>query len=129
MMILVYSELYYDCDGHCILDTDQDGVCDELDNCPDNWNADQVDYNSNGIGDRCEYLLPLEEMKNVDLLIAYPNPTTGYKYYYNSDQSKDFSLEIYNILGDWDCLWISDLYGRRLRHLLIYQKGPKEYIL
>ena len=121
-----YSELYYDCDGHCILDTDQDGVCDELDNCPDNWNADQVDYNSNGIGDRCEYLLPLEEMKNVDLLMAYPNPTTGViNITYNSDQSKDFSLEIYNILGDRIACGYPDLYGREVTASIDLSERPK----
>ena len=73
----IYSEIYYDCDGDCIIDQDGDGICDELDNCPENWNADQIDMNENGVGDRCENMLPLEEMESLDVLLAYPNPTTG----------------------------------------------------
>jgi hypothetical protein len=35
-------------------DMDEDGVPDQLDNCPDIANADQTDTNQNGIGDVCE---------------------------------------------------------------------------
>lgn len=35
-------------------DTDNDGVGNDCDNCPDVANADQVDLNNNGIGDACE---------------------------------------------------------------------------
>ena len=36
------------------LDRDDDGVCDETDNCPDTANPDQRDANFNGIGDACD---------------------------------------------------------------------------
>ena len=51
----VYAELYYTCDGECINDFDLDGVCDELDNCIDESNADQLDDDSDGEGDACDY--------------------------------------------------------------------------
>lgn len=35
-------------------DTDADGVIDNEDNCPTDYNPDQSDSNSNGIGDACE---------------------------------------------------------------------------
>jgi len=35
-------------------DRDDDGVCDDADNCPDDANADQRDWNGNGVGDACE---------------------------------------------------------------------------
>jgi hypothetical protein len=35
-------------------DTDGDGVCDKLDNCPLIKNADQTDSDGDGIGDACE---------------------------------------------------------------------------
>jgi hypothetical protein len=39
--------------GGCV-DTDGDGVCDSVDNCPTVANADQKDSNRNGVGDACE---------------------------------------------------------------------------
>ena len=35
-------------------DADGDGVLDEVDNCPDLFNPDQLDSDANGIGDACE---------------------------------------------------------------------------
>ena len=35
-------------------DADGDGVLDEVDNCPDVFNPDQLDSDANGIGDACE---------------------------------------------------------------------------
>jgi hypothetical protein len=44
-------------DNKCINqggDTDNDGICDHIDNCPTVANPDQKDSNGNGIGDVCE---------------------------------------------------------------------------
>ena len=35
-------------------DTDEDGVCNDFDNCPDTVNADQADSDGDGIGDACD---------------------------------------------------------------------------
>ena len=35
-------------------DSDNDGICDATDNCPDTANPDQLDENANGVGDLCE---------------------------------------------------------------------------
>ena len=67
----IFPDEYYDCNGHCINDIDDDGVCDELDNCPDVYNPNQEDFNGDGIGDYCDEI-GLEEHQlewNV-----YPNP-------------------------------------------------------
>ena len=42
--------------GGCV-DTDGDGVCDNVDNCPTVPNPDQKDSNGNGIGDACEIVV------------------------------------------------------------------------
>ncbi len=58
----------YDGDGHIlwgtdpngngpekkIIDSDGDGIADDIDNCPHAFNEDQTDVNNNGIGDSCE---------------------------------------------------------------------------
>ena len=36
-------------------DTDNDQVCDELDNCVDLFNPDQIDFDNDGEGDACDY--------------------------------------------------------------------------
>ncbi|MBN1285424.1 MAG: DUF11 domain-containing protein [Anaerolineae bacterium] len=36
------------------VDTDADGVCDDADNCPNDYNPDQTDSDGNGIGDACD---------------------------------------------------------------------------
>ena len=41
-------------DGEGVIDSDNDGVPDGQDNCPDRSNPDQVDSDGNGIGDLCE---------------------------------------------------------------------------
>ena len=51
----IYAGMYYDCYGDCINDFDIDGVCDEQDNCIDESNADQLDDDSDGEGDACDY--------------------------------------------------------------------------
>jgi cysteine-rich repeat protein len=51
-----------DCDGlideglicESCIDTDKDGICDNVDNCPTVPNPNQQDSNHNGIGDACE---------------------------------------------------------------------------
>ena len=37
-----------------IADSDEDGVADEVDNCPDTPNPEQIDSDGDGIGDECE---------------------------------------------------------------------------
>ncbi len=46
------------CDGQideiCNYDTDNDGIINNIDNCPDTYNPDQLDENEDGIGDACQ---------------------------------------------------------------------------
>ena len=49
-----YAASGYDCDGVCLDDEDGDGVCDEVDNCPDVYNPNQEDFNADGVGDACD---------------------------------------------------------------------------
>ena len=51
----VFAQMYYDCDGNCINDTDQDLICDEEDNCIEVVNPVQADLDNDGEGDACDY--------------------------------------------------------------------------
>ncbi len=46
--------LIEDCYCECISDLDEDEICDENDNCPDEYNPNQEDSNNDGIGDECD---------------------------------------------------------------------------
>ena len=110
-----YSQEYYDCNGHCISDIDEDGVCDELDNCVEEWNADQTDFNDNGIGDRCEEFLPLDELEELALLNTYPNPTDGViNITFNNNQAKDINVSVYNVIGDRIACGYPDIYADKI---------------
>ena len=53
--------LIEDCYCECISDTDEDDICDENDNCPDDYNPNQEDSNNDGIGDACDQIVFINE--------------------------------------------------------------------
>ena len=69
-----YAPEYYDCDESCINDFDNDFICDELDNCPEDYNPNQEDFNSDNEGDACdgiglnEKLIDKKLIKVADIL-------------------------------------------------------------
>jgi len=44
---------FYDCADNCLSDLDSDGVCDQLDNCIEDFNPSQIDNDNDGYGDEC----------------------------------------------------------------------------
>ena len=46
------------------VDSDEDGVADDLDNCPDSYNPDQMDNDEDGFGDVCD-ACPLDPAKTA----------------------------------------------------------------
>ncbi len=92
----------YDCYGRCINDEDNDGICYELDDCPNVYNPLQSDDDGDGLADAC-----IDTDDDNDLLIDCWN------YWYNdgillsdiektnlinSGVCKDFTLENNNLL-------------------------------
>lgn len=67
-----FADEFYDCDGSCLSDTDSDGVCDGIDNCISIYNFEQLDTDSDGEGDVCDFddNMDLKESKsNISPLI------------------------------------------------------------
>ena len=67
-----YGNVFMDCDGNCINDTDQDEICDEEDNCVEVVNPVQTDSDNDGEGDACDYDdgIGIEEIsENMPILI------------------------------------------------------------
>ena len=46
-------EQFYDCSGNCLSDLDLDGICDQIDNCIEDFNPNQIDNDGDGYGDEC----------------------------------------------------------------------------
>ncbi len=58
ILTIILTTLLFSCskdsgDDNSIVDSDEDGVGDNIDNCPFQANEDQLDSNSDGIGDAC----------------------------------------------------------------------------
>lgn len=49
-----HSPVIIDFEATPPIDSDADGIADDIDNCIDTPNADQADWNANGVGDVCE---------------------------------------------------------------------------
>ncbi len=89
------------------LDSDNDGIPDSSDNCPNDYNPAQTDNNNNGIGDVCDSLATdINDTNdnnipdNFSLSQNYPNPfnnSTVINFVIPSHAIVEFS--IYNILG------------------------------
>jgi cadherin-like protein/thrombospondin type 3 repeat protein/FG-GAP repeat protein len=70
---LVYSELI----STIAIDSDSDGLIDELDNCPNQANSDQVDTDNDSIGDVCDVDIDNDGVLNLaDVFPNDPNETT-----------------------------------------------------
>ena len=97
----IYAEEFYDCDENCLNDIDIDGICDELDNCSDEFNPDQEDFDFDNIGDACDGL-NLEEkgitgnlIKIIDLLgrDTYTGRSILLYIYDNGNIERKYSFE------------------------------------
>ena len=74
-----YKEQMGECQPYDIMDEDRDGVPDAVDNCPENANADQADFNQDGIGDACD-----ESIRTGTI--------SGYVSYYKNATELDLAL-------------------------------------
>ena len=93
-----YAELYYDCYGNCLVDSDADNICDELDNCPNDFNPNQENFDSDETGDACDGLSISENFNNSFSL--FPNPTNGDLNITFSERTNNSQVLLFNYLGE-----------------------------
>lgn len=67
--------LFVDAQVMILADSDEDGISDESDNCPDEYNPDQLDWNANNLGDVCEDSDEDGLTDAEELLIHLTNPS------------------------------------------------------
>ncbi len=112
------------------MDSDNDGLLDSCDNCPDTYNPNQKDSNNNGKGDACEedsnpnpnpggwggWSLKKQGQENNNLITklnAFPNPfQEEINLSFNLNQEEKATIEIFNI------------HGQRV-HTLLSEVAPK----
>ena len=94
-----FADTGYDCDGFCLSDLDEDGICDDNDNCPDVYNPEQEDLDEpGGSGDACDGI-GLSEDDNVSINI-FPNPvSSNLNIIYSSNNVSDIKIKLMNSLG------------------------------
>ena len=112
----IFPDEFYDCNGHCINDFDDDGFCDELDNCPDVYNPNQEDLNDDGIGDSCDGI-GLDE-NNLDWNV-FPNPFSTFTTVSFTNNSNDqYELKLYDFAGN-----LVDEYKTNSDSFIIYRNS------
>ena len=65
----IYPNNFYDCNGNCLNDIDSDGICNEIDNCPEDYNPNQDDFDSDDIGDDCDVISVVEELIHRKIML------------------------------------------------------------
>ena len=61
------DETYVDCENNCIYgDTDGDGFCTGIDNCPDDYNTSQSDTDNDNIGNACDNCVQVYNPDQLD---------------------------------------------------------------
>jgi len=77
-------------------DTDNDNICYNVDNCPDTYNPNQLDFDNDGVGDACDGLSISE---SESYFTIFPNPANEYLNITFNSNFADTNLKIYNSLG------------------------------
>ena len=101
----------YDCNGDCINNSDNDVLCDEEDNCPDNTNTSQSDSDNDGVGNACDNCYSVYNPDQTD--------TDGDGEGDACDP--DDGLNIFESIETLTLVKILDVYGREIQQNEKYQ--------
>ena len=83
-----------------LMDDDVDGVGNNCDNCPNNWNPNQLDSDNDGFGDACDSTpLSLEENAN-NVFSLFPNPTTNLINIKFNNKIEYGEIKLFNNVGE-----------------------------
>ena len=135
------EDLFYNC-GVPLSDLDSDGIIDENDNCPDDFNVSQSDSDSDGVGnacDNCIQVFNITQSDNDDDGVG--NACDNCYLVFNPDQidldgdgigdACDNSTSLNELDNNKKIIKIIDLLGRDYAnnkgvHLIIYDNGIVE---
>ena len=118
-----YAIEFYDCNGNCIYDADEDGICNQFDNCPQVYNPDQEDLNNDGIGDDCDGV-NLNETNSLNLTV-YPNPLKDFTTIrFDNPELTEHKIRLTNVSGQI-------IYNQVVttNHHKIYNRFPSGYYI
>ena len=95
----LYGVDYLDCNGVCIYDLDNDGVCDQFDNCLEIYNPNQDDLNEDGIGDDCDGI-GITEVSGFEWSV-FPNPFSIFtNVTFSNPGNNEFELRLFDVTGN-----------------------------
>jgi len=123
-----YPVEFYDCNGICINDTDNDTWCNELDNCPETNNPNQEDFDNDGVGDACDGL-SVEDNSN-SLFTMFPNPANDVLNIKFNNTFETSEILLFNNVGKLIySIYSGEIYNNQVLTINTNELSPGIYLI